>query len=1321
MCIQHRGSCVFSTSARMGRGARFILALFAFALSAFAAPATHAQSDRFPKDFDSPYRDTVWPYGIYSDGTTMWVGDAFHDKIFAYKVSDGTRDAAKDFDTLKAAGNESLEDITSDGTTMWVADRVDRKIYAYNLSTKARDPGKDIDNIIGTGGNFYGIWVNATTMWLSVSGADRIYAYARSSGNRDTSKDIILYRLNDLSGGIWSDGTTMWVADRGLAGANAAKIYAYTLANGNRDTSKEFDALAHNNDYPHGLHSDGATMWVMDYDLNIRKIFAYRLASRTRYETALATASSNVAAVREDAGPLVYKGITLSNKAFYFTANFSPDLVAGANVRTEVSQVGDFLARGETGQANGTSPGAISSDDRLVGLDNDTIAEANGMAIMTILAQDDYRLGNPRATVVLVDDDAELTLAAGGGVTEGAAARFVVTHPAVQHFDLTVAVAISQSGDYIAAADVKTHQVVMAAGAGTATLDIDTVNDENTEDPGNVTATLGAGALYNIDMAAARATVTVTDDDQPRLSVADVSADESEDLVFTAMLRDRVGRPVTAPLRAVTAQWQVISDQSTATVGTDFTAPGGPVNLTIAVGQSNATFSVTVTDDMAQEDNETVAVRINMLANAVFAGGASAITVTGTIIDNERPRVTITADASGNRVAEGEDVVFTLGLSRAHGEDLAIPVRITHSGRVTEAAGERVVDIPAGGTAAKLTIATVDDGTDESNGSVAATIGALPDTHLGSGASATVTVADNDALPVLSVAAATAADTDRRIIFTVRLRPASGAEGTPSDLPVTVNFATSGNTAMSPRHYRDTSGFALFAPGDTEQRIAVNLNPGEDGNNEIEAFFLVLSNPQNATFANGATTPIRAIGSITEGIDRAQLAALQAAAAPRIAAIIGERFSATLAERAAAVFTGVPTASGLSLRGVSPRQFIAAGGEWNQSNYRERLALDPDEVAFAAALPFADGAWPWLNRLLELGSLTLWGRGYHGGIDYEAPNDGVTDLPLAFDGEVKGALLGMDAHNDNLMLGLALNEAEAALDYSVAGIDGAHRTELRGIHPYFARNLDRSRFWGGLGLHRGNMTATAGGRDTRFEVKLRSFNLGGHATLHTTGGADQSATTRLRLTGDMLFHRMVGQAEDAAAADDFMVDGATVRAGLEYAYSQTLSADGAWNARLATAVRQDDGDGPNGTGLEFGGGLGLQYPGLRLHLDARALADHETALKEWHLAAGLSWTPLYQRGLGVSFQPRWGGDSAGGGGHGGLGYGLELRYRLSLTREDARLSVFARDELAHSHRYGLGADYRISEAFSAGYETLIRPSEERHTDHRGYLRYRRGF
>ena len=104
-------------------------------------------------------------------------------------------------------------------------------------------------------------------------------ALAQSPGEpfaRDPAEDFNTLALNNDPRGIWSDGTTMWVAD-GFDG----KIYAYSLATKARDVGKDFDTLAAaGNGNPLGIWSDGTTMWVADW-LDA-KIYAYSMATKAR-------------------------------------------------------------------------------------------------------------------------------------------------------------------------------------------------------------------------------------------------------------------------------------------------------------------------------------------------------------------------------------------------------------------------------------------------------------------------------------------------------------------------------------------------------------------------------------------------------------------------------------------------------------------------------------------------------------------------------------------------------------------------------------------------------------------------------------------------------------------------------------------------------------------------------------------------------------------------------------------------------------------------------------------------------------------------------
>ena len=181
------------------------------------------------KDFDLD-PENLFPNGIWSNGQIMWVADPTVKKIFAYMLSDGTRLAARDF---SVHGDESVEGeqnvyplgIWSDNTTMWVYDGNDRNIYAYNLSDGSRDVSKDVI-VPSSVGRAYGMWSDGETFWLTKRVLFTALAVDRRTGSRRSNLDIAFPRDIGLTltEHIWSDGQAIWVT----SGAED-KVYAFHL------------------------------------------------------------------------------------------------------------------------------------------------------------------------------------------------------------------------------------------------------------------------------------------------------------------------------------------------------------------------------------------------------------------------------------------------------------------------------------------------------------------------------------------------------------------------------------------------------------------------------------------------------------------------------------------------------------------------------------------------------------------------------------------------------------------------------------------------------------------------------------------------------------------------------------------------------------------------------------------------------------------------------------------------------------------------------------------------------------------------------------
>ena len=216
-------------------------------------------------DLDGLASDNDGPFGMWSDGTTMWVVDFAGEKVYAYRLSDGVRETAKEFNLH--SDNANATSIWSDRTTMWVTDITHDKLFAYALDGGARQTSREFD-LNSRNGGAQGIWSDNTTMWVA-DYSGKVYAYLLAGGTRQDTKEFDLDAANDSPTDIGSDGTTMWVADR-----DDKKLYAYTLDGGARQSTSDFTTLDDaGNDLPAAVWTDGTTMWVSDDD----KVYSYNL------------------------------------------------------------------------------------------------------------------------------------------------------------------------------------------------------------------------------------------------------------------------------------------------------------------------------------------------------------------------------------------------------------------------------------------------------------------------------------------------------------------------------------------------------------------------------------------------------------------------------------------------------------------------------------------------------------------------------------------------------------------------------------------------------------------------------------------------------------------------------------------------------------------------------------------------------------------------------------------------------------------------------------------------------------------------------------
>ena len=115
--------------------------------------------------------------------------------------------------------------------------------------------GKDFPTLSAAGNTrLGGIWSDGTTLWVVDYEDNKLYGYNIATKLRDSGKDLILMDDNGEPEGIWSDERTLWVADDG-----DDKLYGYNITTKLRASGKDFE-LAVGNDAPRGIWSDGRNL-----------------------------------------------------------------------------------------------------------------------------------------------------------------------------------------------------------------------------------------------------------------------------------------------------------------------------------------------------------------------------------------------------------------------------------------------------------------------------------------------------------------------------------------------------------------------------------------------------------------------------------------------------------------------------------------------------------------------------------------------------------------------------------------------------------------------------------------------------------------------------------------------------------------------------------------------------------------------------------------------------------------------------------------------------------------------------------------------------
>ena len=293
--------------------------------------------------------------------------------------------------------------------------------------------------------------------------------------------------------------------------------------------------------------------------------------------------------------------------------------------------------------------------------------------------------------------------------------------------------------------------VTIAAGASSATVTVTPVDDTQVEGDETVILTIVSDAAYNVG-SLNNATVTIHDNDQPppqkpTVTVVATDANASEQGPDTGTFTITRAGDMSS---ALTVNYTL---SGTAQNGTDYQRVG--TSVTIAAGASSATVTVTPVDDTQVEGDETVLLTVASDA-AYNVGSPSSATVT--ITDDDQPppvKPTVSVVATDANASEQGSDPGTFTFTRTGNTGTALTVNFMLGGTATkwddyrrpEGDMPESVTILAGASSTILTVVAVDDNEVEGDETIVLTIATDPAYDVGSPATATVTIADNDQPP----------------------------------------------------------------------------------------------------------------------------------------------------------------------------------------------------------------------------------------------------------------------------------------------------------------------------------------------------------------------------------------------------------------------------------------------------------------------------------------------------------------------------------------------------------------------------------------------
>ncbi len=373
------------------------------------------------------------------------------------------------------------------------------------------------------------------------------------------------------------------------------------------------------------------------------------------------------------------------------------------------------------------------------------------------------------------------------------------------------------------------------AGDLTTTINVTTTDDNIVElqEQFNLVGTITSTNI-NIAGSSTNAIGIIVDNDNLSVIVDDATTAEGNVITFPVTLSNPISTPITLTF--------VLTNGTAGDL--DYTTT--PVTITIPANTTTSSFNVQTTSDNIDESSETFNVAITTTYTEPINITDTAI---GTITDD--PLDTATFDVGDITVLEGEVATVTVTLSNPSSVDTVINI-VSSNGTATAPIDytpvTTQVTIPAGQLSATVLVSTIEDTMHEPDETVIMTGTLVTGTTSNSNDSGTVTITNDDQLPIFSISSPIVEEGN---IATVTISLSN-----PSSVDTVINIVTVNGTAISPEDYTTVTTQVTIPAGQTS--VTVDVTTNEDLIHEPDETVIV-----NGTIVTGTVSNSTASGTVT--------------------------------------------------------------------------------------------------------------------------------------------------------------------------------------------------------------------------------------------------------------------------------------------------------------------------------------------------------------------------------------------------------------------------------------------------------------------------